>query len=66
MGALGIIGILLILIGSYINNPLVLAAIIGALLIIARIMEVFDLFGTDNETQMGKNSLKNDLNKKFH
>lgn len=54
MGALGIIGILLILIGSYINNPLVLAAIIGAFLIIARIMEVFDLFGTDNETQMGK------------
>ncbi|MDP1553192.1 MAG: DUF308 domain-containing protein [Methanobacteriaceae archaeon] len=55
MGALGIIiGILLILIGSYINNPLVLAAIIGAFLIIAGIMEIFDLFGIDNEPQMKK------------
>lgn len=46
IGALGIIiGILFVLIGSYVANPLVLAALIGAFLIIAGLMEIFDLFG---------------------
>lgn len=31
------------------DNPLVLAAIIGAFLIIGGIMEIFDLFGSNNE-----------------
>jgi uncharacterized membrane protein HdeD (DUF308 family) len=49
IGALGIlIGILFIVIGTYMGNPFVLAATIGAFLIIAGIMEIFDLFG-DNE-----------------
>jgi len=39
----------LIFIGSYMDNPLVLAAIIGAFLIIGGIMEIFDLFGSNNE-----------------
>jgi uncharacterized membrane protein HdeD (DUF308 family) len=50
IGALGIIiGILFVVVGSYVGNPLVLAAIIGAFLIIAGIMEVFDLFGENKE-----------------
>jgi uncharacterized membrane protein HdeD (DUF308 family) len=45
IGALGIIiGILFVVIGSYVNNPLVLAAIIGAFLIIAGILELFGKF----------------------
>ncbi len=45
IGALGIIiGILFVVIGSYVNNPLVLAALIGAFLIIAGILEIFDKF----------------------
>ncbi|MGB9937252.1 MAG: DUF308 domain-containing protein [Methanobacterium sp.] len=45
IGALGIIiGILFVIIGSYVGNPLVLAAIIGAFLIIAGLMEILDLF----------------------
>ena len=45
IGALGIIiGIIFVIVGSYVGNPLVLAAIIGAFLIIAGIMEIFDLF----------------------
>ena len=53
IGALGvIIGILFIIVGSYVSNPLVLAAIIGAFLIIAGIIEVFGLLGENkNETQ---------------
>lgn len=53
IGALGvIIGILFIVVGSYVSNPLVLAAIIGAFLIIAGIIEVFGLLGENkNETQ---------------
>jgi uncharacterized membrane protein HdeD (DUF308 family) len=46
IGVLGIIlGVLFIVIGTYAYNPLVLAAVIGAFLIIAGIMEIFDLFG---------------------
>jgi membrane protein HdeD len=42
IGALGIIiGILFVIIGTYAGNPLVLAALIGAFLIIAGIMEIF-------------------------
>ena len=42
IGALGIlIGILFVVIGTYAGNPLVLAALIGAFLIIAGIMEIF-------------------------
>jgi len=45
IGALGIIiGILLVVIGSYVGNPLVIAALIGAFLIIAGIMEIFGKF----------------------
>jgi membrane protein HdeD len=45
IGALGfIIGILFMLIGSYVANPLVAAAVLGAFLIIVGIMEIFDLF----------------------
>lgn len=54
VGALGIIiGILYVLIGTYAGNPLVLAAVIGAFLIIAGMMEIFDLFGdiTKKETK---------------
>lgn len=53
IGALGIlIGILFVLIGSYVGNPLVLAAIIGAFLIIAGIMEIsgkFEEIGSPKE-----------------
>ncbi|MGC9516239.1 MAG: DUF308 domain-containing protein [Methanomicrobiales archaeon] len=46
IGVLGIIiGILFVIIGSYVNHPVVLAVIIGSFLIIAGIMEVFNLFG---------------------
>ncbi len=42
IGALGIvIGILFVVIGTYAGNPLVLAALIGAFLIIAGIMEIY-------------------------
>jgi uncharacterized membrane protein HdeD (DUF308 family) len=45
IGAVGIIiGILFIVIGKYVGNPLVLAAIIGAFLIIAGILEIFGKF----------------------
>jgi len=41
IGALGIIlGILFVIIGSYVANPLVLAALIGAFLIIAGLIEI--------------------------
>ncbi|HML04181.1 MAG TPA: DUF308 domain-containing protein [Methanobacterium sp.] len=50
IGALGfIIGILLIVLGSYVANPFVISAIIGAFLIIAGIMEILDLFGENKE-----------------
>ena len=50
IGALGcIIGILLIVVGSYAGNPLVVSALIGAFFIIAGIMEIFDLFGENKE-----------------
>jgi uncharacterized membrane protein HdeD (DUF308 family) len=42
VGALGIIiGILFVIIGTYAGNPLVLAALIGAFLILAGIVEIF-------------------------
>jgi uncharacterized membrane protein HdeD (DUF308 family) len=42
IGALGIIlGILFVVIGTYAANPLVLAALIGAFLIIAGLLEIF-------------------------
>jgi len=42
-GILGIIiGILFVVIGTYVANPLVLAALIGAFLIIAGIVEIFE------------------------
>jgi uncharacterized membrane protein HdeD (DUF308 family) len=42
IGALGIIiGILFVIIGTYAGNPLVLAALIGAFLILAGIVEIF-------------------------
>jgi uncharacterized membrane protein HdeD (DUF308 family) len=42
IGVLGIIlGILFVIIGTYAGNPLVLAALIGAFLIIAGIIEIF-------------------------
>ncbi len=42
VGALGIvIGILLVVLGSFAANPLVLAALIGAFLIIAGLIEIF-------------------------
>ena len=45
IGALGIIiGILFVAVGSYAGHPLVIAALIGAFLIIAGIMETFNLF----------------------
>ncbi len=48
IGVLGfIIGIVLIVLGSYVGNPLVLSAIIGAFLIIAGIMEAFNLIGKE-------------------
>lgn len=47
--ALGIVlGILFIILGTYVGHPLVLAAVIGGFLIIAGIMEIFDLFGEIN------------------
>jgi len=50
IGVLGIImGVLFIVIGTYAYNPLVLAAVIGAFLIIAGIMEIFGLFSSDKE-----------------
>ncbi len=50
MGVLGIIlGVLFIVIGTYAYNPLILAAVIGAFLIIAGIMEIFDLFDSENK-----------------
>jgi uncharacterized membrane protein HdeD (DUF308 family) len=52
IGILGIIlGVLFIVMGTYAYNPLVLAAIIGAFLIIAGIMEIFDLFGAINKKE---------------
>lgn len=52
IGILGIIlGVLFIVIGTYAYNPLVLAAVIGAFLIIAGIMEIFDLRSSENEKQ---------------
>lgn len=45
IGVLGIIiGILFVIIGSYVNHPVVLAIIIGSFLIIAGIIEIFELF----------------------
>ena len=55
IGALGIlIGILFIVIGTYMGNPFVLAATIGAFLIIAGIMEIFDLFGDNKKLETSK------------
>jgi uncharacterized membrane protein HdeD (DUF308 family) len=46
IGGLGIvIGVLFVIIGSYAGNPFILAAIIGAFLIIAGLVEIFNLFG---------------------
>jgi uncharacterized membrane protein HdeD (DUF308 family) len=56
IGILGIvIGILFTIIGTYVGNPLVLAAIIGAFLIIAGLMEMFNLFG-ENKVEKIENS----------
>lgn len=53
IGVLGIIiGILFIVIGSFVRNPLVTSAIIGAFLIIAGIMEIFDIFGDDKNKKI--------------
>lgn len=50
IGVLGIIlGVLFIVIGTYAYNPLVLAAFIGAFLIIAGLMEIFDLFSNEKQ-----------------
>ena len=50
IGALGIIiGIIFALVAPYVGNPLILAAIIGAFLIIAGLMEIFNLFGESEE-----------------
>lgn len=55
IGVLGVlIGILFIVIGTYMGNPFVLAAIIGAFLIIAGIMEIFDLFGDNEKLETSK------------
>jgi membrane protein HdeD len=55
IGVIGlIIGVLFLAVGAYAANPFVLAAIIGAFLIIAGLMEVFNLFGEKeikNETK---------------
>ena len=52
IGALGIIiGIIFVIVGSYVANPFVLAAIIGAFLIIAGLMEIFNLF-SENEDKI--------------
>lgn len=49
IGILGIlVGILFVIMGAYMGNTFVSAALIGGFLILAGIMEVFDLFG-DNE-----------------
>lgn len=54
IGALGVIfGIIFVVVGTYVGNPFVLAAIIGAFLIIAGIMEIFDLFGENKEKIQG-------------
>ncbi len=58
IGLLGIlIGILFVIIGSYVNHPVVLAVIIGAFLIIAGIMEIFDMFG-ESKPEMSAGELK--------
>jgi uncharacterized membrane protein HdeD (DUF308 family) len=55
IGVLGIvIGILFTIIGTYVGNPLVLAAIIGAFLIIAGLMEMFNLFGENKVEKIEK------------
>lgn len=49
IGVLGIIvGILFVIMGAFMGNTFVSAALIGGFLILAGIMEIFDLFG-DNE-----------------
>jgi membrane protein HdeD len=49
IGVLGIIfGVLYFIIGIYVGNPIFLAVILGAFLIMAGIMEIFDLFGEIN------------------
>lgn len=46
IGALGLLlGVLFLIFSVYLKNPLVLAATIGAFLIIAGIVEIFDLLG---------------------
>jgi uncharacterized membrane protein HdeD (DUF308 family) len=58
-GALGIVfGILFVVLGTYVGHPLVLAATIGIFLIIAGIMEIFDLFGEINIPAQGQNIKK--------
>lgn len=50
LGVLGIIlGVLFIVIGTYAYNPLVLAAVIGGFLIIAGVMEIFDILGSETK-----------------
>ncbi|MBI5681130.1 MAG: DUF308 domain-containing protein [Methanobacterium sp.] len=50
VGIIGIIfGVIYIIIGTYMGNPFFLAAIIGAFLIIAGIMELLDMFGENKE-----------------
>ena len=50
IGALGIIiGIIFVIAGSYVANPFILAAIIGAFLIIAGLIEIFNLFGENKD-----------------
>lgn len=44
-----VLGVLYILIGTYMGHLLYLAAIIGAFLIIAGIMEILDMFGENKE-----------------
>lgn len=49
IGVLGIIiGLLFVILGAYMGNTFVSAALIGGFLILAGMMEIFDLFG-DNE-----------------
>ena len=58
-GALGVVfGILFIVLGTYAGHILVLAATIGAFLIIAGIMEIFDLFGEINIPIQGQDVKK--------
>jgi uncharacterized membrane protein HdeD (DUF308 family) len=55
IGVLGIlIGILFTIIGTYMGNPLVLAAMIGAFLIIAGLIEIFNLFGENKVEKIEK------------